>query len=167
MAEGHAPPARPDLVRGRHVRRWLSLSAGAVLVVIAFAAGLRVSDTREGLIYEIVTLFAGLIGVSLLVYGLVASSFHGDRQRAPARPSRAPMSSRVHTLNELVIGAIGLVVAALLVVGLAASGGALWAVLGFAILLPMVAGCGFLCYGFIRGPRRDWRLNLQKLSGPR
>ena len=146
--------------------RWLSISTGAVLIVIAFAAGLRVSDSREGLIYEIVTLFSGLIGVSLLLYGLVAHSFRGrDRHRAPARQSTPAI--RVHTLNELVIGAVGLLVAALLVVGLAASGGALWGVLGFAILLPMVAGCGFLCYGFIRGPRRDWRLNLHKLTGPR
>ena len=148
--------------------RWLSISTGAVLIVIAFAAGLRVSDSREGLIYEIVTLFSGLIGVSLLLYGLVAHSFRGrDRHRAPARQSHSTPAIRVHTLNELVIGAVGLLVAALLVVGLAASGGALWGVLGFAILLPMVAGCGFLCYGFIRGPRRDWRLNLQKLTGPR
>ena len=148
--------------------RWLSISTGAVLIVIAFAAGLRVSDSREGLIYEIVTLFSGLIGVSLLLYGLVAHSFRGrDRPRAPARQSHSTPAIRVHTLNELVIGAVGLLVAALLVVGLAASGGALWGVLGFAILLPMVAGCGFLCYGFIRGPRRDWRLNLQKLTGPR
>jgi hypothetical protein len=150
------------------MRRWLSLGAGAILIVIAFATGLRVADTREGLMYEIVTLFAGLAGVSLLLYGLVANSFRGrDRPAAAARPSHAVAADRVHSLNELLIGGVGLVVAALLVVGLAASGGALWAVLGFAILLPMVAGCGFLCYSFIRGPQREWRLNLQKLSGPR
>jgi len=150
------------------MRRWLSLGAGAVLIVIAFATGLRVADTREGLIYEIVTLFAGLAGVSLLLYGLVAHSFRGRvRPRGPAKQPHGVAAKRVHSLNELLFGGIGLLVATLLVVGLAASGGALWAVLGFAILLPMVAGCGFLCYGFIRGPDREWRLNLQKLSGPR
>jgi len=150
------------------MRRWLSLGAGAVLVVVAFATGLRVSDTREGLIYEIVTLFSGLAGVSLLLYGLVANSFRSrEGRQAPTRRSPMFAADRVHSLNELLVGGAGLVVAAVLVVALAASGGALWAVLGFAILLPMVAGCGFLCYGFIRGPHRDWRLNLQKLTGPR
>ncbi len=150
------------------MKRWLSLAAGAVLVVVAFLAGLRVSDSREGLVYEIVTLFSGLIGVSLLLYGLVANSFRGrGRARAPERPALLANVNQVHSLNELLVGAGGLVVAALLVVALAGSGGPLWGVLGFAILLPMVAGCGFLCYGFIRGPRRDWKLNLQKLTGPR
>lgn len=149
------------------MKRWLSLAAGAALIVVAFFAASRVVDTREGLIYEIVTLFAGLIGVSLLLYGLVANSIRG---RATSRPSAQASQSgahKVHSLNELLVGAIGLVVAASLVIALAASGGTPWAVLGFAILLPMVAGCGFLCYGFIRGPHREWRLNLQKLSGPR
>src|SRR4029079_19654026 len=91
LAERHAAPARADPVRVRHVTRWLSISTGAVLIVIAFAAGLRVSDSREGLIYEIVTLFSGLIGVSLLLYGLVAHSFRGrERHRAPARQPHSP-----------------------------------------------------------------------------
>ena len=148
------------------MKRWLSLAVGAVLVVVAFLAGLRVSDTREGLIYEIVTLFSGLIGVSLLLYGLVANSFRGRaRQRTAARPAPTASADKVHSLNELVVGAGGLLVAAFLVIALAGSGGPLWGVLGFAILLPMVAGCGFLCYAFVRGPRRSWRFNLQKLTG--
>ena len=150
------------------MKRWFSLAVGAVLVVVAFLGGLRVSDTREGLIYEIVTLFSGLIGISLLLYGLVANSFRGRAsQRNAAGPAPGPSADKVHSLNELVLGTGGLLVAAILVVALAGSGGPLWGVLGFAILLPMVAGCGFLCYGFIRGPRRVWKLNLQKLTGPR
>src|SRR5438552_9047082 len=50
--------------------RRISLVAGAALVILAFGAATRVSDTREGLIAEVVTLLGGLAGVGVLVYGL-------------------------------------------------------------------------------------------------
>jgi len=45
-----------------------------VLVVIAFMAGARVADTREGLLFEVIALLAGLAGVLLILYGWVAAT---------------------------------------------------------------------------------------------
>jgi mannose/fructose/N-acetylgalactosamine-specific phosphotransferase system component IIC len=44
----------------------------------------------------------------------------------------------------------GLVLAVVLLAGLSVSGGALWAGLGFALLLPMIAGSVYLCVRFLR-----------------
>ena len=124
--------------------RRLSLVAGAALIVIAFASATRVADTREGLIAEVITLLSGLVGVSLLLYGLLA----GAARPAP-RPS-VPAPVRPPSSREFTIGAAGLGLAALLVGGLAISAGWQWAALGSVMLLPMIAGSAFLCGRFLR-----------------
>jgi hypothetical protein len=127
------------------VRR-LSLVAGAGLIVIAFAAATLVADTREGLIAEVVTLMAGLLGVSLLLYGLLA------RARPGSRPSVSPVQepARAPSSTEFTIGAAGLGLAVILIGGLGVSAGWQWAALGSVMLLPMIAGSAFLCGRFLR-----------------
>jgi len=127
------------------VRR-LSLVAGAGLIVIAFAAATFVADTREGLIAEVITLMAGLVGVSLLLYGLLA------RARPASRPSVAPVSEAVRAPSprEFTLGAAGLGLAVILIGGLGVSAGWQWAALGSVMLLPMIAGSAFLCGRFLR-----------------
>jgi hypothetical protein len=144
--------------------RILFVACGLVLVAIAFIAGAQVADTREGLIAEVITLFAGLGGVGLLLYGLVPR--RQDIRPTPAT-RRAPLRSRRRTANDLVIGGAGIVVAAVLFVGLAVSGGWLWALLGGALLIPMVAGSAYLVVGFARSPQRDWSVDLPHLFRPR
>lgn len=126
--------------------RWLSLVAGMGFVALAFAAGTRVADTRDGLIAEVVTLFAGLAGVSLVLYGVFAGARPGARPglARPPSPLARPPSSR-----DLAIGAGGLGLAAILLGGLFISAGWQWAALGFVILLPMIAGSAFLCGRFL------------------
>ena len=142
--------------------RWLALGAGLALVTGAFLAGTRVADTREGLIYEVVTLLAGLAGVSFLLYGLVAAL--GRQRPAPESPKiTASADEKVHNAAELVVGASGLIVAAILLAGVSATAGVLWALLGSILLLPMIAGCAYLCISFARGPRREWRVDLRSL----
>jgi hypothetical protein len=126
--------------------RWISLIAGIAFVALAFAAATRVADTREGLVAEVVTLFSGLAGVSLVLYGLFAGVRPASRRgvaRTPAPPPRAPSS------RDLAIGAGGLGLAAALLGGLFISAGWQWAALGFVILLPMIAGSAFLCGRFL------------------
>ncbi len=129
--------------------RWFSLVAGAALVVLAFTAVTRVSDTREGLIAEVITLLGGLAGIGLLVYGLVARRGTAGRQLAappsPIRPVPRPRSTR-----DLLLGAGGIVLALILLGGLAVSGGTVWAAFGLALLLPMIAGSVYLCVRFLR-----------------
>jgi hypothetical protein len=137
-----------------------------VLVAVAFAAATGVADTREGLIYEVITLLAGLAGVSLLLYGLVATFSH-SRPTAPAPRVATPVTEKVHNAGELLVGASGLLLAAILLAGIAATGGGWWALLGSILLLPMIAGCIYLCYTFARGPLRDWKIDLQKLISNR
>lgn len=146
--------------------RWPALGGGVVLVAVAFAAATRVADTREGLIYEVVTLLAGLAGVSLLLYGLVATFSH-PRPTAPTAAAATPVTEKVHNAGELLVGAVGLVLAAILLAGIAATAGGWWALLGSILLLPMIAGCIYLCFTFARGPRRDWKIDLQKLMSNR
>ena len=135
------------------------------LVAVAFAAATRVADTREGLIYEVVTLLAGLVGVGLLLYGLVAT-FSQSRPIVLAPPVGKPVAPKVHNAGELLVGASGLVLAAILLGGIAATSGAWWALLGSILLLPMIAGCIYLCFTFARGPR-DWKIDLQRLWSSR
>ena len=144
--------------------RWAALGAGATLIVAAFLAGSRVADTREGLIYEVVTLLAGLAGVSLLLYGLVAPMRQAVRTSQPP-PVAAPAAERVHNAGELLVGVAGLVISAILLGGIAATAGILWALLGAVLLMPMIAGCVYLCVSFARAPRREWRIDFQKLRG--
>lgn len=146
--------------------RWPALGAGVVLVAVAFAAATRVADTREGLIYEVVTLLAGLAGVSLLLYGLVATFSH-PRSTAPTPAVATPVTEKVHNAGELLVGAAGLVLAAILLAGIAVTAGGWWALLGSILLLPMIAGCIYLCFTFARGPHRDWKIDLQKLMSNR
>lgn len=126
--------------------RKAALIAGSALVVIAFAAATRVADTREGLIAEVVTLLASLAGVSLLIYGLTARSRSSPAKQAAAAANR----DRPRTRSDLVYGAAGVVVAIVLVAGLALSGGPMLAVFGLALLLPMIAGCVYLCLRYLR-----------------
>jgi len=132
--------------------RQLSLVAGAALVVLAFAAVTRVSDTREGLIAEVITLLGGLAGIGLLVYGLTARRASAGRPSSMPRPltQHAP---RPRATRDLVLGAGGIGLALVLFGGLAVSGGLLWAAFGLALLLPMVSGCVYLCVRFVRASR--------------
>jgi len=129
--------------------RWISLVAGAALVVLAFAAVTRVSDTREGLIAEVITLLGGVAGVGLLVYGLAA------RRTAPGRasltrPLETRPAPRPRSTRDLVLGAGGIALALVLLGGLAISGGVLWAALGLALMLPMISASVYLCVRFLR-----------------
>ena len=127
--------------------RWPALVAGVALAVLAVAAVTRVTDTREGLIAEIVTLLAGLGAVSLVLYGLVARPDFRPRATPPSppRPEPRPRSNR-----DAALGAGGLALAVVLLVGLAISGGPLWAAFGLALLVPMIAGCVYLCVRYLR-----------------
>jgi hypothetical protein len=133
-----------------------------VLVAIAFLAGSRVADTREGLIFEVIALLAGLAGVSLVLYGWVAANARSYATGTP--PVRAPEPVRVRSANELLIGGGGLTVAAILVGGIGLSAGLLWALMGLVLLLPMAIGCAYLCLRFLRAPERDWKIDLQRLT---
>ncbi len=126
--------------------RWLALVAGIAFVALAFGAATRVTDTRDGLIAEVVTLFSGLAGVSLVLYGLFARARPASSpgMATAARPPDKPPSAR-----ELAIGVGGLGLAAILLGGLLLSAGWQWAALGFVILLPMIAGSAFLCGRFL------------------
>lgn len=136
------------------------------MIAAAFVAGARVADTRQGLIYEVVTLLAGLAGVSLLLYGLVTTL--GRPPKPPLAPDVASSGEdKVHNSAELLLGASGLVVAASLVAGIATTAGVLWALLGTILLLPMIAGSAYLCISFARAPRREWKIDLQKLVSHR
>jgi hypothetical protein len=143
--------------------RWLSLSAGVALVTIAFAAATRVADTREGLISEVITLLAGLVGISLILYGLFANTRPSGTTVQAARPARHEKAQTVPTANALVVGGGGIALAVVLLTGLAISGGVLWAGLGLILLLPMVAGSAYLCVRFVRSPERDWTIDLRRL----
>lgn len=143
--------------------RWLALGAGAVMVTVAFLAGARVADTREGLIYEVISLFAGLAGVILILYGWVGASARAH-PRAPSVPVKPPPPVRVRPANDLLIGAGGLAVVAILVVGAGVSNGILWALMALVLLLPMVIGCAYLCVRFFRAEERDWKLDLRALT---
>jgi hypothetical protein len=130
--------------------RRLSLIAGIAFVVVAFAAATKVTDTREGLIAEVVTLFCGLAGVSLVLYGLFAGMRPTTQPGALPRPR---LSMRPPSARDLAIGAGGLGLAAILLGGLFISAGWQWAALGFVILLPMIAGSAFLCGRFLLANR--------------
>jgi hypothetical protein len=143
--------------------RWLALAAGAALVTIAFLAGGRVADTREGLIYEVIALLAGLVGVSLVLYGWVAATIR-SRPPGPPPPVRSSPSVEIRSANDLLIGGAGLVVATGLIIGIGFSAGLVWAALGLVLLLPMVVGCAFLSLRFLSAPKREWKIDLQRLN---
>jgi hypothetical protein len=126
--------------------RWLSLVAGGALLAIAFGAGTRVADTREGLIAEVITLLAGLAGISLVLYGL----FAGARPAPKRAPFIPPPTAAPRPARDLALGAGGLGLAVVLVGGLARSAGWQWALLSLVMLLPMIAGSGYLFARFLR-----------------
>lgn len=147
--------------------RWLSLGSSVLLIGMAFLAATRVADTREGLVYEVITLLSALAGVGLLLYVLVARPGRPRPTATAQALVRVRAADSVPSANELVIGVAGLVVGALLVSGLAATAGPLWALIGLVALLPMIAGCAYMCYRFARAPKREWRIDLQRLTGRR
>lgn len=159
-------PREKHLLQATHDRpktlmRRLSVAAGVALVVLAFGAASRVADTREGLIAEVVTLFSALAGVGLLLYGL--TSGRGPRRRpANADTKLVAETTKARSANDLALGAAGLVLAIALVIGLAVSGGAMWAGFGAVMLLPMAAGSAYLCARFIRAPSRTWHLDIRR-----
>ncbi|HEV2033578.1 MAG TPA: hypothetical protein VGU71_05190 [Candidatus Dormibacteraeota bacterium] len=138
--------------------------AGIVLVAVAFLAAGRVADTREGMVFEVITLLAGLAGVCLVLYGLFAST--GQHGGAPSTRMPVVLATppEVRSANDLLLGATGLLIAMVLIIGIALSTGPLWALLGVVLLLPMVTGCAYLCFRFIRAPEREWRIDLQRLT---
>jgi len=129
--------------------RWISLVAGIVFVALAFAAATRVADTRDGLIAEVVTLFSGLAGVSLVLYGLFAR----PRPKPAAAAATRAAQARPPSARDFAIGAGGLGLAAILLGGLFISAGWQWAALGLVILLPMIAGSAYLCGRFLLANR--------------
>src|SRR5256885_9481405 len=73
--------------------RWPTLVLGVILIAAAVGAFTRVADTREGLVAEVVTLLAGVAGVSLGVFRLAARKRPGNATRgspAPAAPAARP-----------------------------------------------------------------------------
>jgi hypothetical protein len=129
------------------VRR-LALVAGAALLVLAFAAAGRVTDTREGLVAEVVTLIGGATGFLLLIY-----AFAARKRAAPSTSSgntAAPRAEHRRTTRDVLLGGGGIVVALLLVTGLGISGGPMWAGFGLALLLPMLARSVYLCVRYLR-----------------
>ena len=143
--------------------RWTAALAGLSLVAIAFVAASHVADTREGLVAEVVTLFAGLGGVLLLLYGLVPKRGAAARSAAAALPQQRRAGPR--SANDLLLGSAGLLIAAVLLTGLVMSGGWQWALIGALLLLPMIAGCVYLCAAFLAAPQRDWTIDLRRLMG--
>lgn len=134
-----------------------------MFVTIAFLAGSQVADTREGLVYEVVALFAGLAGVSLVLYGWVgaAARTHPGIARPPVTPA-PPV--RVRSANDLLVGGGGVVVAVILVTGIGLSAGFAWALMGLLLLAPMFIGSAYLCLRFLRAPQREWKIDLQRLT---
>ena len=128
--------------------RWLATLAGVALIVLAIGAVTRVADTREGLIAEAVTLLGALAGVSLFIYGLTA------RPQSPSalspRPTPQLAGPRPRSARDLALGAAGILLALMLLVGLGVSGGLIWAAFGLALLTPMVVGCVYLCLRYLR-----------------
>ena len=140
--------------------RAIPVALGVLLVAVAFLAGAQVADTREGLIAEVVALFAGLGGVILLLYGLIPRR---SDNRPTSQPKQVTQRRARRTANDLVLGGAGMVIAIVLFGGLALSGGWLWAALGGVLLVPMVAGSAYLVVAFARAQQRDWSVDLPRL----
>jgi hypothetical protein len=143
--------------------RWPALAAGIVFVAVAFWAAGRVADTRQGLISEVITLLSGMAGVILVLYGLFATSGQTAGQSAGPVPQN-PSTAQRRSANDLLLGGAGLLIATILIVGIAWSTGPLWGLLGLVLLLPMVIGCAYLCLRFWRAPEREWKIDFQRLT---
>jgi hypothetical protein len=141
--------------------RWLALVIGAVLIAIAFAAAGHVADTREGLVAEVIALLAGLVGVSLVLYAWVS----GARPRPDGAPAPAAKATvQIRSATELLAGAVGLLIAVALIMGVALSAGGLWVIVALVLLLPMILGSAYLCIRFFRAPKREWKIDLRQLT---
>jgi hypothetical protein len=127
--------------------RRLSLIAGIALIVVAFGAGTRVADTREGLIAEVITLLAAVAGIVLVLYGMFAGRRPGPPRAAVVPPS-AP--ARLPSRRDFAAGSAGLLVAAVLIGGLVVTAGWQWAAWGSVLLLPMIVGSFYLCGRYLR-----------------
>jgi hypothetical protein len=127
------------------VRR-LAVVPGVVLIAIAFAAATRVANTREGLIAEVITLLAGLAGMTLVFFGL----FTGLRLVPRPSVERPPAPARPPSLRDFALGTAGLLLAVFLIGGWGFSAGWQWAALSVIVLLPMIVGSAFLCIRFLR-----------------
>jgi hypothetical protein len=127
--------------------RRLSLIGGIALIVVAFGAGTRVADTREGLIAEVITLLAAVAGITLVLYGMFAGARPGPPRAAAVQPS-AP--ARLPSRSDFAAGSAGLIVAAVLIGGLVVTAGWQWAAWGSVLLLPMIAGSIYLCGRYLR-----------------
>ena len=142
--------------------RRLALVIGAALIAVAFFAGGRVADTREGLIAEVIALLTALVGVGLVLYWWVSGASPRPGS-APKARDKAP-AVQIRSATELLVGGVGLAIAAALVAGVALSAGELWALMGFVLLLPMILGSAYLCVRFFRAPKRDWSIDLRRLT---
>lgn len=141
-----------------------SVVAGLALIGVAAIAFTRVENSRAGLIAEVIGYLGAVAGLVLLFYGIYArpssaTSVHSESSQPISRESKA------RSANDLVLGTAGIVLAVVLLSGLAISGGTLWATLGFILLLPMLAGSCYLSLRFLRAPTRNWRLELRPLLG--
>ena len=126
--------------------RRLSAVAGVVLIAVAFGAATRVANTREGLIAEVVTLLAGLAGMTLVFFGLFSGARPATRPSVP-RP-QAP--ARPPSIRDFALGGAGLGLAVILIGGWGISAGWQWAALSVVVLLPMIVGSAVLCIRFLR-----------------
>lgn len=126
--------------------RRLAVVPGVVLIAIAFAAATRVANTREGLIAEVITLLAGLAGMTLVFFGL----FTGLRLVPRPSVERPPAPARPPSLRDFALGTAGLLLAVFLIGGWGFSAGWQWAALSVIVLLPMIVGSAFLCIRFLR-----------------
>ena len=131
--------------------RWPALAVGVVLIGVAVAAFTRVSDTRAGLLAEVVTLLGGLAGVSLSLYGLAARRRSRTRTGTAVTSSSAPPRvPRPRSRNDILLGAGGIALAIVLLGGLGISAGFWWGLFGSVLLLPMIAGSIYLCLRYLR-----------------
>jgi hypothetical protein len=142
--------------------RWLSLVAGLAMIGVAAVAATRIANTRAGLIAEVIMLLAAVVGLVVLFYGLFARPGPSSKVRTQSSAANAP-ESKVRSANDLVLGTVGIVVAIVLLSGLAISGGLLWTTFGFILLSPMLAGSVYLSLRFLRAPNQDWRVDLRPL----
>jgi uncharacterized membrane protein HdeD (DUF308 family) len=144
--------------------RWLSLLAGVALIAVAFVAATRVENSRQGLIAEVILYLGGAAGLVLLFYGLFARSRRSTSVQSPPLEARA-REPKVPSANDLVLGTAGIVLAVVLLSGLAISAAWTWVAFGLVLLLPMVAGSFYLTLRFLRAPTRDWRVDLRPFRG--
>lgn len=126
--------------------RRLAVVPGVVLIALAFAAATRVANTREGLIAEVITLLAGLAGLTLVFFGL----FSGLRLAPRPSVDRPPAPARPPSMRDFALGTVGLLLAVFLIGGWGISAGWQWAALSLVVLLPMIVGSAVLCIRFLR-----------------